>query len=209
MTKRLLFASVCFSFFISCSNSPKTATVDNPKKASYFLPAPVDWETETFKIPISFAPTIPYKGVETVVFTPGWKNKSSQEYWTYAFLWSMEGTHSFDAKTIETNLSDYYNGLIRSNLQQNAIAKDKIFPAESKFEKTTKEGQDNETFQGTIRLLDYMSIDSIQFNCKVRVRTCEGQTGTFVFHEISPKPFTDDVWKKIDSIWTGFTCDGK
>ena len=37
-----------------------------------------------------FAPSIKYKGVEDIRFTPGWGKAGSEEYWTYAFLWFLD-----------------------------------------------------------------------------------------------------------------------
>src|SRR5689334_9492619 len=59
-------------------------------KAPYHLPIPENWGIERFSIPISFAPTIPYKGVEDIRFTPGWGKAGSEEYWTYSFLWWLD-----------------------------------------------------------------------------------------------------------------------
>src|SRR5205809_2818683 len=85
----------------------------NPEtyKPTYSLNIPDGWGVERFAIPIEFAPTIAYKGVEDIRFTPGWGNAESEEYWTYAFLWYLEGNPQMDAKTIEKNLAAYYNGL--------------------------------------------------------------------------------------------------
>jgi hypothetical protein len=27
-----------------------------------------------------------------------------------------------------------------------------------------------------------------------------------LFHEISPKPFTDPVWTDLNKLWNGFEC---
>src|SRR6185295_3732816 len=73
-------------------------------EAPYTLPIPKDWAVERFPIPISFAPQIPYKGVEDIRFTPGWGNVKSDEYWSYAFLWYLEGEVEVNSKKIDSNL---------------------------------------------------------------------------------------------------------
>src|ERR1043165_6206745 len=60
-------------------------------EASYNLPTPEGWGVERFPIPINFAPEIPYQGIEDIRFTPGWAKVKSAEYWSYAFLWYLEG----------------------------------------------------------------------------------------------------------------------
>src|ERR1044072_1143964 len=73
----------------------------------YFLDTPQHWDIERFLVPIAFAPSIPYKGIEDIRFTPGWSKKDSDEYWAYTFLWYLDGAVSLDEKTIEKNLSAY------------------------------------------------------------------------------------------------------
>jgi hypothetical protein len=74
------------------------------------------------------------------------------------------------------------------------------------FTKTETLQGDAATFSGTIRMLDYMKQEPITLNCIVHVKTCPGQTNTYLFHELSPRPFTDTVWKSMDQIWSAFTC---
>ena len=84
-------------------------------QAPYHLSNPTNWGAERFPIPVGFAPQIPYKGVEDIRFTPGWAKAASDEYWTYAFLWYLDGDVKIDVKTIESNLKLYYTGLITAN----------------------------------------------------------------------------------------------
>jgi hypothetical protein len=90
--------------------------------APYVLDTIKGWDVERFLIPISFAPSIPYKGVEDIRFTPGWAKKTTNEYWSYAFLWYLDGKVALDAKTIENNLKAYYTGLIKVNSDSSKIA---------------------------------------------------------------------------------------
>ncbi len=78
-------------------------------EAPYSLPIPIpkDWTIERFPIPISFAPQILYKGVEDIRFTPGWAKVKSDEYWSYAFLWYLEGEIKMDSKILDRNLKTY------------------------------------------------------------------------------------------------------
>jgi hypothetical protein len=166
------------------------------------------WGTEVFSLPATFAPTITYKGIEDIRFAPGWAKANSNEYWTYAFLWNLEDSIFIDAKIIATNLKAYYTGLIGSNLEQSKIAAGKIIETETVINKIETHNGDVQTFSGTIRMLDYMKQQPITLNCIVHVKTCPQQSNTYLFHKISPKPFTDSVWKSLDQIWDGFFCAG-
>ena len=85
-------------------------------KWTYHLPIPKDWTIERFLVPPSFAPTIQYKGVEDIRFTPGWDKFESNEYWSYAFLWYLDDRVAFDSKSLKKNLTAYYTGFSTSIL---------------------------------------------------------------------------------------------
>ena len=174
----------------------------------YMLDIPKGWDVERFLLPIDFAPQIQYKGVEDIRFAPGWGDSTSSEYWSYSFLWYMEGRPEINADIIASNLQYYYKGLIGRNIEKRNIPADKIFTPKTAFEKIKTSVDDKETFQGTIYMLDYMQQKPVTLNAIVHLKACETvKDKTFVFYEISPKPLTDDVWKKLDNLCTSFKCN--
>jgi hypothetical protein len=173
-------------------------------EAPYTLPIPSDWTIERFLIPISFAPQIQYKGVEDIRFSPGWGKSSSADYWSYAFLWYLDGDIKMDAATIESNLKAYYEGLIQINGQ--AISKEKIIPVETAFKTITKENGDLKTFEGTVKMLDYMTEKPFVLNVKVHVKSCASLKNTYIFYELSPQPYTHSIWKSLNHLWVNFKC---
>jgi len=206
--KNILFAIALF-LFLKTSGQNANEEFDGKKwKAPYVLDTIKGWDVERFLIPISFAPSIPYKGVEDIRFTPGWAKKTTNEYWSYAFLWYLDGTVTLDARTIENNLKAYYTGLIKVNSDSSKIA-DKLFPVTSSIKSRTAEKKDLKTFEGSVTMLDYMSKQPVTLNVVIHVRSCAGKDKTFVFHEISPMPYSDDVWKRLHQLWVNFKCDKK
>src|SRR5262245_29619798 len=125
--RKCLLMIVLFLSLKSQGQNPNEEFDGHKWKSPYVLDTIQGWGIERFLIPISFAPSIPYKGVEDIRFTPGWAKKTSNEYWSYAFLWYLDGTVTFDAKTIENNLKEYYTGLVKVNRDSSKIA-DKLFP---------------------------------------------------------------------------------
>lgn len=181
-------------------------TFDGHKwEAPYKLPIPKDWSIERFLIPISFAPQIPYKGVEDIRFTPGWGNPKSDEYWSYAFLWYLEGKNNLDAATIDKNLKAYYTGLIGVNGRD--IPAEKLTPVVTAFKEIKKDKGDLKTFAGTISMLDYMTQKPIILNGRVHLKSCPVQNKTFIFYELSPQPLSHPVWQSLDKLWDDFTCN--
>jgi hypothetical protein len=172
--------------------------------APYTLPIPKDWTIERFLIPINFAPQIQYKGVEDIRFTPGWGNVKSDEYWSYAFLWYLDGETKMDSRIIENNLKAYYTGLVGINGR--TIPSDKIVPVVTSFQEVNKDKGDLNTYVGTIKMTDYMEQKAIVLHCKVHLKTCLGENKTFIFYELSPQSLSHTIWSSLDKLWLDFTC---
>jgi hypothetical protein len=170
----------------------------------YSLPVPKDWTIERFLIPIGFAPQIPYKGVEDIRFTPGWGKIKSDEYWSYAFLWYLEGDVKSDCEIIERNLKDYYTGLIAVNGKN--IPVEKMIPVVISIKEVRKDSGDLKTYTGQINMLDYMEQKPIVLNCKVHIKFCTEEYKTCIFYELSPKPLSHRIWQSLDKVWFDFRC---
>jgi hypothetical protein len=172
--------------------------------APYTLPIPKDWTIERFPIPVSFAPQISYKGVEDIRFTPGWGKVKSDEYWSYAFLWYLDGEIEIDSKIIDSNLKAYYTGLIGINGR--SISGEKLVPVMTSFQEAAKNKDGLKTYTGTIKMLDYMEQKPIVLNCKVHLKSCLGESKTFIFYELSPQPLSHNIWLRLDKLWLDFKC---
>jgi hypothetical protein len=175
-------------------------------EAPYTLSFPQGWDVERFLLPASFAPAIKYKGVEDIRFAPGWGKAKSEEYWTYAFLWYLDGSVKTNAKIVAQNLTAYYTGLVGSNIEPRKIPVAKLITVKTDIQKVKTEMGDLKTFHGTIYMLDYMEQKPITLNCIVHLKSCAGQNKTYIFYEISPKPYTDKVWNGLNLLWTDFNC---
>lgn len=171
----------------------------------YYL-AMENWGIERFPFPISFAPQIPYQGVEDIRFTAGWGDIKSQNYWTYAFIWCLDSNPKINISAIEKNLNAYYNGLVQRNIEKRNIPADKLIPVKTRIKKAKTEQGDLQTFYGTIDMLDYMSQNPITLNCIIHLLKCAQGTKTILFHQISPKPFSDPVWLPVRKLKTDFSC---
>jgi hypothetical protein len=173
-------------------------------QAPYTLLTPKDWGVERFLVPPSFAPTITYKGVEDIRFAPGWAKTGSDEYWSYAFLWYLEGKPVVTATTLEKDLKAYYTGLIEVNSDRARLAAEPPISVTTKFKLTPGT---QPSFTGTITMLDYMTRKPITLHGRVRIVPCNEPGKEIVFFELSPQPFTHTVWKSLDQLWQEFECN--
>ena len=201
--KQLLILLLCINSF---SSNAQEAFDGHKWEAPYHLPIPKDWGIERFLIPINFAPSISYKGVEDIRFTPGWAKVKGDEYWTYAFLWYLDGTVKTDEKIIAENLKAYYTGLFNINTDSAKKASVKLIPTTVSFKKMVTDNGDLATFTGTIEMMDYLQLKPITLNCIAHLKSCPDDNKTIVFYELSPKPFTHNNWKSLNQLWLDFKC---
>jgi hypothetical protein len=67
------------------------------------------------------------------------------------------------------------------------------------------EGNDEETYQALIHMLDYMEQKPITLQVKVHVMMCSGNHRGILF-QVSPKLLSHPVWKTLNSIHAGLKC---
>lgn len=202
--KRIILIILCLASFISCKQKPKIQFDATTWQAPYNLAMPERWGVERFQIPIEFATEIPYTGVEDIRFAPGWGNVESNDYWTYAFLWYLDGSPEIDADDIQENLKAYYRGLVNRNITRRKIPAEKIIPIKTSFKKIESTNGDLQTYSGTIEMLDYMAQKPMTLNCLVHIKKDEENDRTLVFHEISPQARDNTVWVSMDKLWADF-----
>jgi hypothetical protein len=180
----------------------------NPQTYSpvYLLPVPEGWSTEQFSLPPDFAKQLPLKGVEDLRFSQGWGDVKSDEHWSYAFLWWLEGRPDIDASFIQENLKTLYTGLVARNIIPRKIPKEKLFPVEVKIRSIKTMPGDLKTFEGTVHMLDYMPQTPMTMNVRIHNKDCTDKTHSSLLFEVSPKPFDHSNWQKLDKLNTDFEC---
>ncbi len=180
----------------------------NPQTYSptYLLSVPKGWSREVFSLPPDFAKQIRYKGVEELRFFPGWSDVKTEDYWSYAFLWWLEGNQDIDVSVLEDNLKILYTGLIDRNVVQRKIPKEKLFPVEVKIHNIKTAAGDLKTFEGTVHMLDYLQQLPMILNLRIHIRDCTDKTHSYIFLEISPKSFDHPNWQQLDKLYEEFKC---
>ena len=176
-------------------------------KPPYELIIPKDWGVERFSLPPEFASRIIYKGVEDLRFAPGWGDSTSGQYWSYAYMWWLDGDPKIDAGNLQENLKAYYTGLVERNIISRKIPANKLVPVNVTIKKIKTVPDDLETYSGEIHMLDYMIQRPIILNTLIHKKNCGVQKHTTVFVEVSPKPFTHPIWRQFDEMEKGFRCN--
>ena len=204
--KKLIVLFSCLLTF-GCQAQTGKVPFDGPAwQAPYHLSMD-SWSIERFPIPIEFAPAIKYTGVEDIRFFKGWSNANSTEYWSYAFLWYLDGTVKTDAAGIEKNLNSYYDGLIGRNIEKRNIPAEKVFKTKASIKQIKTEKGDLQTYAGVINMLDYMAQKPIALNCFVHIRKCADKPNTIIFYQLSPQETDSEIWKSLKQLWADFKCE--
>jgi hypothetical protein len=72
---------------------------------------PANWRPEVDQFPLPWSAQLAYHGWEDLVFAPGFDDKASPNYHSYAFVWWLEGKQEFSADRLQADLLAYYKGI--------------------------------------------------------------------------------------------------
>jgi len=192
------------SLIIACRQ--KQAHTDDTETAitqNHVLPELQGWNTELIPFPIDFAPGIPFAGTEELRFAPGWGDTTSVEHWSYCFLWYVNADASLDAASLKSYLEEYYNGLVKRNIEPRNIPASVVIPTVAHVAETN---DPEKPYAVTIEMLDYHRQKPMTLNVDVAVKLCKGNGKKGIFLSVSPQPHTHPIWNDFKGIWDGFQC---
>ncbi len=200
MKKRMLliiFLPSILICFVQCKTTKTTNLLD----------ADETWRQEVLKFPLIFARSLPYKGEEHIRFAEGWGDVTSEEYFSYVFVWVLEEDPNLAVEQIESDMNNYFTGLMKMGL----ITKFRFF---KKLPQTsvsfTKKSQLNKHFTGVIKVYDaFFKKENIVLNSKVSMSYCNKTGKHMVFFRLSPKDFKHPIWKKLNDVDIRFDCNFK
>jgi hypothetical protein len=105
---------------IACGPGPYP--VYDPPRPQTPWDVPPGWKHELIPFPLDFAPSLQHAGVEELRFAPGFFDPTAPGYWSYAFVWRLEGYPPFDAAHVADELTTYFRGLVAAVDEKNEIA---------------------------------------------------------------------------------------
>lgn len=195
MYKKSVLVLVLFSISTSASFGQEKETV---------LSAPDNWKSEIIPFPLGFAQDIDFVGFEDLRFAPSWSDTTSENLWTYMFVWYIEKEDAITESKLTTYFNSYYDGLMGVNLKnkEGVINPNKLDKTICLFVKT------NEGFKGKIRVYDkFFSKDYMTLNIKVRESFCTKTNKQIILCEISQKAFDHNVWEIFNDVKLKVNCD--
>ena len=151
------------------------------------------WTKEVFEFPIHFVPEITYKGFEEAYFPKEWSNQDSIEYWSYVFVWSIEGNIEVNENILEHDLQLYFDGLMT------VVNKDQNFKVPESTTLFLKDGENS--FKGKIRLYNaFHTKDMMTLNVSANSYKCLEKDKTLLLFRFSPSDFDSDIWETLEAI---------
>ncbi|RSK38672.1 hypothetical protein [Mangrovimonas spongiae] len=174
----ILMCSWCFSQDQSTTN---LLTVDSL------------WTKEWFEFPIHFAPNMNYKGYEEAYFPEHWSNQDSPDYWSYVFVWNIDGQLPLGEQQLEHDLQLYFDGLMT------VVNKNKDFKVPQSTIVIIQ--QNKNAFKGKMRLYNAFHTKRMMLlNVMVSSHYCKTQNRTLVLFRFSPSDFNTEIWNKLNRI---------
>lgn len=150
-----------------------------------------EWASETFALPPGFAPDLP-AGSESLLFPPGWRDPDSENFWSYAFVMTIDEQPP-EASRVQELLELYYDGL----MSVFASGKDKeslITPA-----KVVVNQINSNRYEASMNLVDaFATFEPVDI--RVRIETVAAEAGhSQVRVQISRQRDDHQIWKDLSA----------
>jgi hypothetical protein len=172
--------------------------------APQLLKKPADWQFERFTLPPEFAADFPYQGAEELRFSPGMFNKSSNEYFTYAFVAELDNATGFSQENVQDYLVRYFKGLCASTARKRNLVIN-VFKISVQVTKN-KTAPKNETIYDSVLNIFGVFADGapVKLNMEIQLLPDAKTKKMVLFFIASPHEKTDAVWKNLYEIRKDF-----
>ena len=171
------------------------------QEAQGVLSSPNDWKSELMVFPLGFAPSIDFTGIEDLRFRSSWSDSTSQEFWTYTFVWYIDNKFNCTETNLSEILNSYYDGLMGIDERNKE--------AEIKLDKTTSLiHKSKDAYSGEIRVYDaFFTKKYMTLNVKITNAICTQDNKQLIVFELSTQDFENAVWDYFNEIELTVNCD--
>lgn len=172
----------------------------------YQYPAPDTWQREQSSLPPTFAPLVPFRGIQEICKAKEWNNAKSNEYQSSFFIWISDTLPLvLEVDTLIESLTYYYEGLYKATPFGKHIEEKKPY--------SHLVGSYNLNFTQDIDLLktssyfDFETIDNLTGKpllLHIKISRQRSEKWKALLFEVSPKAFSDKIWEPLDEASKGF-----
>ncbi len=149
------------------------------------------WASETFSLPPDFAPELP-SGTESLRFAPGWRDPSTENFWSYAFVMSIDEAAPETARIAEL-LELYYDGLM-STFARKEYGEVSIKPAKVDAKRISPN-----RFVAKMHLIDaFATFEPIDIRVVIKT-VVDTEEHSFVCIQVSRQSGEHKIWKSLEA----------
>jgi len=171
-----------------------------PARQPFIWAVPKGWRTETIPFPLEFAPALKHRGFEELRFSPGMFKPDAPDFWSYAFVWWLEGEPAPSGGVLESEFALYFRGLSEA-----AGAKKYSFDV-SRFKAHLHAAGDS--IVGQIDTYDaFKTGKPLTLNVQLRARRCGKNTALVV--ALSPANPRAAIWNDLNELAATFRCPAR
>lgn len=169
------------------------AATANAQSKPFILNGPTGWQFEQFPLPPGFAPTVKYKGLEELRFSPGMFKKDAPDYFTYAFAARFDDTKRVSQADIREYLVTYFRGLCSKT------AADRKLPPIDTSAITASIVKDKDVYDVTLHAFGVFA-DGAPVTLHMEVEEIVKANAVYLLFIVSPLPKTNAVWQELYKI---------
>ena len=196
--QRLYFVGLMVAGF-----SVGAAVPPHLQKFEIAKPTP-EWAGERIKLPPSFAPKLGLKGIEEILFAPGWRKAEEKNFFTYVFLFALERKPELTGEVLRKELLAYYTGLSK-NVMRNPKLDTSKFTVKLEPVKengvTPKEAMNVKSYRAEVVWLEPFTTKKMQtLHFELQTWQYKGSANQYLFVSASPQKPAAAIWKTMRGI---------
>jgi len=168
------------------------------------------WFGERIDVPTGFAPNMSWKGIEEIRFAPGMFKPGQPDFFSYAFIFSLEPDSDLSPKVIREQILIYYKGLSNQvstgkgrkvdvskfSMELVPEKKSSIIPAQA--------GKSS-SYIGTLLWVEpFVTGRDQTLRFEIQAWKDNGRKRAYVFVCVSPQKTDAPIWKKLHGIGREF-----
>jgi hypothetical protein len=153
------------------------------------------------------------KGVEEIRFAPGMFKPDTPDFFSYVFVFAVEGKSTFSDEVVEKELMTYYKGLCKAVMRQPELD---VSGFKLVMTKDKKAGKGPATATNVVQYsakLDWIepfaTKKSQQLNFEIQSYSIPGSDSSFLFVAASPSKTDTEIWTKMRAVRTAIEHNPK
>jgi PDZ domain len=182
---------------------------ENPRFESFAYKVARSWRLESYEFPLPWAPRIAWRGIEDVLFAPGFRDRAAPAYHALVWVWWVDGHPAVDAETIAATLREYFRGLsqergtnhgFKPQLEKVTVAIQPLAPPAGHPARAAVAAYRGEvvTYNTEGQLITLL--------VEVESPPCDDRAHTPLLFRLATQPRPSAIWQDLQTVTDSFRC---